>query len=588
MFFSSALFLSLVGAYAHARALQSYAELDSANAFDFIVVGSGPGGATVASRLSENQDFNVLLIEAGPDNDGVEILRVPGQFLEVPATYQWNYTLVATPAVNNRSLAYTRGFVLGGSSSINGMVYSRGAADDYNGWATVTGDNNWSWDVLKPYFDKNERLVAPVGGRNVTGEYDPRLHSENGQVFVSLPSLGPTDFDLRCLNVTLNQPEFPFLLDMNDGQANGLAWQQQTIGDGERSSAATAYLGPDVRGRPNLTILLNTYVTRVLPTTSTSEQPEIRSVEIGDKITRQVLGNITASKEVVLSGGVIGTPQILLNSGIGNETELRAVGVAPIHSLPEVGKGLTDHTGANPLWNATTQDPTVDPDAALEEWRQNKTGPLSTAPVNRLVLWSRIPTNASLWSSYEDPASGPRTPHFELIVGFLGDNIAGGFLVWLNSPSIGSVALRSSDPFDDPVIDDGNLQSPIDIAALKEGFRLAKRFFSGPQWNSESATPNGPYLLSPLFLDPDTTPDAEFEAFLRETASTSLHGVGTASMSTRDGDEGVVDPELRVKGVVGLRIVDASAIPRVPAGHTQVPVYVLAERAADLIKASWA
>ncbi|KAJ3525503.1 hypothetical protein NMY22_g10544 [Coprinellus aureogranulatus] len=169
-----------------------------------------------------------------------------------------------------------------------------------------------------------------------------------------------------------------------------------------------------------------------------------------------------------------------------------------------------------------------------------------------------------------------------------GNHTAGGLIVFLNSPSRGSVTLRSSDPFDDPVIDDANLQSPVDIAAFKEGFRLTQRFFSGPQWDSASATPDGPYLLSPLFPDPDTTSDAEFEAYLRQTASTSLHAVGTASMSTKDGDEGVVDPELRVKGVEGLRIVDASVIPRVPAGHTQVPVYVLAERAADLIKASWA
>ncbi|KAJ3531848.1 hypothetical protein NMY22_g7988 [Coprinellus aureogranulatus] len=168
-----------------------------------------------------------------------------------------------------------------------------------------------------------------------------------------------------------------------------------------------------------------------------------------------------------------------------------------------------------------------------------------------------------------------------------GNNTAGGVLVFLNSPSRGSVTLRSSDPFDDPVIDNANLQSPVDIAAFREGFRLAQRFFSGPQWTSATATPSGPYLVSPLFLDPDTTSDAEFEAFLRETASTSLHGVGTASMGTRDGDQGVVDPELKLKGAEGLRIVDASVIPRVPAGHTQAPVYVLAERASDLIKASW-
>lgn len=150
------------------------------------------------------------------------------------------------------------------------------------------------------------------------------------------------------------------------------------------------------------------------------------------------------------------------------------------------------------------------------------------------------------------------------------------------------MTLRSSDPFDDPVIDDGNLQSPVDIAVLKEGFRLVKRFFSGPQWTSPSSTPAGPYLVSPSFVDPDTAPDSEFEAFLRQNADTGLHGVGTAAMSMKDADGGVVDPQLKVKGVDGLRVVDGSVIPRVPAGHTQVPIYILAERGADLIKASWA
>ncbi|TEB26743.1 pyranose dehydrogenase [Coprinellus micaceus] len=576
MFLNRLFSLALIGGWVQAKVLQNAAELDTSTKFDFIVVGSGPGGATVASRLSENHQFNVLLIEAGPDNESEETIRAPGLFMQIPPMFQWNYTLTATPAVNNRTLDYTRGYVLGGTSSINGMVYSRGAADDYNSWAATTGDSDWKWDALQPYFRKNERLVAPPGGRDVTGEYDPRLHGTNGRVFVSLPAQDATDFDQRCLNVTANQPEFPFYLDMNDGRPNGLTWQQVTIGrNGERSSAATAYLGPSVRSRPNLSILVNTYVTRVLPTSSKKGTPSIRTVEFGDKVTRNILGNVTASKEVILAGGVVGTPQILLNSGIGDTVELRNLGINPIHDLPDVGKGLNDHHSAAAIFNANTQEPIVDSDAALLEWRQNKTGPLTNA-MNRLLLWSRIPNNSSVLANYPDPASGPHTPHFEVILVALANGITGGFLVFLNSPSKGSVTLRSSNPFEDPLIDDAILQSPIDVAALTEGFRISKRFFSGP------------YLASPLFPDPDTTPAAEFEAFLRQAAGTGSHGVGTAAMSKKSGKAGVVDPRLRVKGVEGLRIVDASVIPRVPAGHTQVPVYVLAERAADLIRGSWA
>ncbi|KAJ3543688.1 hypothetical protein NMY22_g3055 [Coprinellus aureogranulatus] len=567
--------LSLLPSFAQAKVYENFAQLVlGRTSFDFIVVGSGPGGATVASRLSENPDFNVLLVEAGPDNEGGgETLRVPGFFLQMPARYTWNYTTVANPALNNRTLNYTRGYVLGGSSSINGMVYSRGSAEDYDLWVDATGDEGWSWDALAPYFAENERLVAPPGGHDVTGEYDPRFHSETGQVFVSLPSYGPTDFDQRCLNTSASQPEFPFLLDMNSGSPIGLglkitaAWQQNTIGNGERSSAATAYLGSDVRSRPNFSILLNTYVTRVLPSSSIGGRLSIQQVEVGDKATKSVLGSLTASKEIILSAGVIGTPQILLNSGIGTAVELRALGIEPIHNLPDVGKGLSDHTSNLVAWSANTRDPIIDQERDLQEWRENRTGLLTLCTPSRLLLWSRIPESSPFWKEFaDDPASGPNTPHFEAIIGILGEGFAVGNLVWYSSPSRGSVTLRSSNPFDDPVIDDANLHSPIDIAAFDEGFRIMQRFFSGAQWNSTS----DPYLKTPLFPDP-ASQLAQWETFLRSSADTSLHGVGTAAMSRKDAREGVVDAELKVKGVEGLRVVDGSAIPRVTAGHTQVP-----------------
>ncbi|RXW13839.1 hypothetical protein EST38_g12015 [Candolleomyces aberdarensis] len=569
-------FIALSASLAQGKVLENLEQLDSAKeSYDFVIVGGGIGGSTVASRLSENPRFNVLLIEAGPTNEGVIEIAVPAFFTRINNTYSWGHVTTPQTGLNNRSLAFNQARVLGGSSSHNGMVYTRGSSDDFDLWGKVSEDRSWSWENLFPYFLRNEKLVPPPGGRNASGQYDPRFHGTRGLTSVSLPWGGPTDFDLLAIKNAEQSNEIKFNLDVNSGKPSGLVWVQATIGNGERSSAAVGALGGKVKERPNLTILLNTHATRVLPSKE-SRQLDIRTVEIvsvssGNKTT------VTAKKELIVSGGAFGTPHLLLNSGIGDKKELEDVKVKSIHHLPDVGKGLSDHLTFQVAWSANGVVRPVDTVAALEEWQTNRTGPLTEAVGHQLVF-SRIPADAPLFKEHGDPAAGPNSPHIEISLATRGSQVS-AFVALLTPKSRGTVKIASNNPLDKPLIDTGYLTHPFDLLAFKEGARIAKRWYEGPAYEG--------YITGFLGPDPDTLSEREFDNALKAGASTWWHPVGTASISPKGAKHGVLDPELKVKGVKGLRVVDASAIPYVPTAHTQAAVYVLAERASDLIKASW-
>ncbi|KAJ7346360.1 aryl-alcohol oxidase [Mycena albidolilacea] len=575
--------------------LENVADLNALNlTFDFIVVGGGTAGNVVANRLSENPNHKILVLEAGGSNTGVLDIIVPSFCREAtPNTAQdWNYTTTPQVGLNGRSIAHNRGFVLGGSSSVSKsfivehqyyMVYTRGSKEDFNRWAAVTEDDGWSWDNLLPYMTKNEIWSPPADNHNTAGKFDPAVHGFEGITAVSLSGF-PTPIDSRIIAATSELEGYPFNLDMNSGNPIGVGWGQLTVKDGERSSSATSYLASQFLGRPNLYVLLNARVTRVLETSGA-----VRTVEFVQDLNGEPL-TLTATKEVILSAGSIGTPNILLHSGIGNSSTLTTLGIQPVHNLPSVGQNLSDHTllFLSFLVNSTNTFETAVHNATLAaeefaQWNTSRTGPLVDNPLSH-IGWLRVPNNSPVFEQFGDPSAGPNTPHFELIIanGMIPPPPPeGNFLsvvpVVVSPASRGSVTLNTNDLLADPLINPNHLGSEVDVFIMREAVKSAVRFTTAPAWDD--------YVLSAVGLN--ATTDAEIDAFVRANAATIYHPVGTASMSPRSAAWGVVDPDLRVKGLTGLRVVDLSVVPFIPAAHTQAAAYIIGERASDLIKESW-
>ncbi|KAJ3575468.1 hypothetical protein NP233_g1085 [Leucocoprinus birnbaumii] len=528
--------------------------------FDFIVVGGGTAGSVVASRLTENSKFQVLVIEAGPSNQQVLDSEVPFDAFSLGNTrFDWNFTSTPQSGLGGRVVPYTRGHILGGSSSINSMFYTRGSSDDYDRLARLSGDSGWSWNNIQTYIRRNERWTKPADQHNTNGQFDPSIHGFSGMTLVSLPGFAQEIDDMVIKTTKQLSQEFPFNLDMNSGKPLGLGWLQSTIGDGTRSSAATSYLNSTVTRRPNLHILLETRVTRILPTAG--DQLSLRTVEVLSSSGATSVFN--ASKEVILSAGTIGTPTILLHSGVGDKTELEKLGITSVLDLLDVGKNLTDQPVISVNWATTSQDPfdglllnTTLKTQELAVWELNRTGPLVTVGINH-VAWLRLPDNSPIFQVFPDPSAGPKTPHVELAIGSGMASFVPGHFVGVGAATVtplsrGTVRLNSSDVLANPLIDPAMLSSEFDVQALRESIKSAKRFFAAPAWKGFVQGIAGPVA--------NATSDQELEDFVRSTAFPSGHIVGTAAMSAQGARHGVVDPDLRLKHVSGLRIVDASVL----------------------------
>ncbi|KAF8665591.1 hypothetical protein AX16_000048 [Volvariella volvacea WC 439] len=558
------------------------------NTYDYVVVGGGNAGAVVAARLTENPDRRVLVLEAGGSDEAV-LPQIPllGALLSPRTIYDWNYTTTPQQGLNGRIIDYPRGRVLGGSSTINYMLWTAGSIDDFDRYAEVSGDPGWNWDNMQQYIRKAEGMTAPVDGHDTTGQWNTSAHGTDGPVKINLPNF-PTTIDQRVID-TLEElsSEFPFTLDYNAGSPLGIGWAQSNTGGGRRSSSATAYIHPNAN-RPNLDVLLNAHVTTLVTNSTQNGLPLFNRVQFQTSPDSPIV-TVSATREIVLSAGSVGTPAILQLSGIGDSAHLGALGIQTIVNLPSVGQNVSDHPLLPVPFSA--QGPSFDDlmrgqdsfSNALAEWEATQSGPLSTAIENHLGFL-RLPADHPIFDVVPDPSAGPVSSHFEML--FANVFLAPGFptpetgdfmtiVTALISPtSRGNVTIGSNNPWAAPLINPNLVNSVFDLTVLREAVKACLRFVSASPWQG--------YINSSWG---DLSSDDAIDAYVRNTTTTVFHPVGTASMSPVGADWGVVDPDLKVKGVEGLRVVDASVLPFVPNAHTQAPVFYVAERGADLIKA---
>ncbi|KAI9435484.1 aryl-alcohol-oxidase from pleurotus Eryingii [Lactarius indigo] len=521
--------------------------------YTYIIVGAGPGGSVLANRLSANPNNRVLLIEAGPR------LAWVGGPLRI--------------LVDALSVGPLRSY------SPDFMVWTRGPASDFDRMAYVTGDPGWSYDALRSTLIGVETLVPPPDDHITTGEVDASIHGSNGPVNISVKDIAA--IDSRIFNTTSLLAEFPFNEDMNSGNPLGIGWTQFSIGSGQRSSASVSYLKPAL-SRSNLDILISTQVTKVIQTGTQGGLPIFRGVQFAQSASGPLFSR-NATKEVILAAGAINTPQLLMLSGIGDSAQLSQFNIQTIVNLPDVGKNMQDHAillnAFSVNSNLTDDDISRNYDAIPKRF--------STVGTNsRCIGWLRLPKNSTIFKKQRDPSSGPQAPHYEFIFinGFFSivdpPPTTGHFMTIASNvitpTSRGSITLTSANPFDVPNIDPALLNSDFDIFTIREGTKAALRFAAAPAWSD--------YVIGPFGALAEAKTDAEIDAYARSHSASVFHPSSTAFMSRKGSSNGVVNPDLSVKKTIGLRIVDASVLPYVPAAHPQAVLYTIAERAAKLIR----